>query len=243
MKRMSKLLIFTLLVVFFVHLTNNIAIADDPADIIGTWYLVEFQDLDYYPGVKFKGNGDDESFIVYKDGNEYIKVENGMTVHCSFENGVLDNHYKLEDNHLIYVIHYDDKDHAIMTYAREPLERKVGYYRLRNGYYSWYNCEKIKEFDGSWVFTLYGENGAFVDVAEMNMEGKAIIDNGHLLINWSHDGIKRSKEIVFDETLNMGRLYTVQNGTISYIVTMVDNNTILLNVGLNEAQWVFSRDR
>ena len=62
------------------------------------------------------------------------------------------------------------------------------------------------------------------------------------MLTFSRSGMEKSMDIIFDADLNMGRLYTVKNGSASYIVTILDENTVLLNIGLNEAQWVFCRE-
>ena len=76
----------------------------------------------------------------------------------------------------------------------------------------------------------------------MGLVGKAVIEDSKMEITWTRNGQAKNFEITFDPELNNGRLYTVVNDSVSYIVSLRNDHTILLNVGLNQAQWVLRKE-
>lgn len=242
---MKRIVAFFLPLMLALSVLAPCAFAEDPADVLGTWYLVGYQDLDNYPNVTFRGNGDDDFFTVYTDGETYILVDDNDSVSKGYEykDGILRNEklpgfmdYKLEGDQLILVYADEGVEHAIFTYGRQPLDRQVAMNQR-----DWISCANVTDFDGEWTITKYGMNGAFVDAAELNMEGKATIENGHMTLTWTRDGVQKNAELTFDEELNQGRLYMILNDSTSYIVTKTDANTLVMNIGLNQVQWVFGK--
>ena len=237
---MKKLISALIILVFSLQMLVC-GFAEVETDIIGTWYLIEYQDLDNYPGITFRGNGTDDNITVYTDGEKFLMVENNLilnnhVIFCEYSNGILDGKYKLEGDQLIWVVNYEDQDHAIYTYARQPKERQVGNY-----IYSSYPCSSISDFDGTWEIVKYGTYGAFVDAHEIISEGQVSFENGKMIASWIRDGNEEGLDITFNDELNKSRLYTVINDN-SYIVSRLDYDTLVLDVGLNQLLLVLHRD-
>ena len=248
---MKKTVAFMLAVVLLTGLLGTVSLAENP-EILGKWYFCEYEDLDNYPGRVFRANGVPDGaggspvwFAVYTDGENLIAVINrgGSSEQysgCTWENGVLTigfSEYVLENGKLVNRLEYDGAVHAVLTYARNPQETQVA--GSVSPIYS--GVLTPADFNGAWDIVKYGMNGAFMDAGELNIQGGAVIKDGVMTITWTRDGVEKSFEIVFDPGLNDGRLYTVVDNSISYIVSLLSDHTILLNVGLYQSEWVFRR--
>ncbi len=254
MKRLASVLLTMMLCA---ALISGTAFADDET-ILGVWYQAEHE-YPQYPGVSFVDNGALESINVYSNGSDYIVVvDNDPQAYILFPPDVVDAytaHFKdgvlkfsgrelvLSDGKLTYTSYLGDKLFSVTTYTREPREAILPYYTsATSDKSSGYVDYSADFYNGQYVLKMYGMYNAYSDAAAMNMEGTAVISDRHMTVNWTRDGVDKSFEITFDEEMNKGRLYTVVDNH-SYVVSVVDYpNTIMLNVGMEQAQWVFEKE-
>ena len=204
-----------------------------------TWYLSTYENSEENPGIVFKADGADSFFSVYKNQENMIMVDHrysdSWTREAAIENNVLTvgfESFEMENGKLVSCYGPVRK-----VYAREPQEKQIPYDRSKA------YADKLlpQHYNGAWIITKYGTNNAFADVETMNLSGEAVIEDCRITVSWTRDGKDKSFEQTFDRELNDGRLYTVVDDAVSYIVSMLDDHTILLNVGLNQAQWVMRR--
>ena len=209
-------------------------------NILGTWYYASYENTDDYPGTVFAADGAGQYFKVYTDGENLIVVDHtGLresTREAVYEDGLLTvgfDKYTLEDGRMV-------RRYGPVTevYTREEQENRIPA-DVTNLYAKYL---KPEHYDGTWVITQYGMNNAYVDAEDMGLSGKAVIRDRKITVTWTRNGREKSFEMAFDEELNNGRLYTVVDDAVSYIVTLRRDNTILLNVGLNQAQWVMKKE-
>ena len=216
--------------------------AEKPAagSILGTWYYSSYENSETYPGIVFLADGGDRCFTVLT-GGENLKVEdrrNGEAKNrdAKFEDGILTvgyDSFALEDGKL--VLRYGS---VTEVYTREQRERQIP--ADLTVYYA--DGLRPEHYNGTWIITQYGMNNAYTDAETMGLAGKAEIRDGKITVTWTRNGQEKSFEQAFDPELNRGRLYTVVNNAVSYIVSMRADHTILLNVGLNQAQWVMKKE-
>lgn len=218
------------------------AAGESTESILGNWYFSTYEDADNYPGTVFTADGADRYFTVYTDGTNLIAVDRGNSGtnvrDAVLEDGVLTvgfNRYSLEDGKL--VLRYKTAN-ITEVYTREPMDPQLPNDMSR----SYANALRPEHYNGTWIITKYGMNNAFTDAESMDLAGKAVIEDGKMKITWTRNGQEKSFEITFDPELNNGRLYTVVNDSVSYIVSLRNDHTILLNVGLNQAQWVLRKE-
>ena len=240
------LALFLVVSLFAMVLPAALAVESDYAQYLGAWYYVAYEDLDNYPGTVFQADGEIEKIAFYTDGENLIMVEEGRTgtenrAHkCSLEDGVLNAgiyRFMLENGNLVMKYEYDGAVHAKKIFAREPQQKQIAS-SVSQAYQTFLT---VASFDGAYDLVKYGTNDAYVDAEEMNMQGTAVIENGKLTITWVRNGVEKTFEIVFDPELNEGRLYTVINDAVSYIITMRYDGTLLLTVGLAQSQWLLQK--
>ncbi len=204
------------------------------------WYFSTYEDSEDYPGIVFKADGGREYFSVTSGEKMYvIDHRNGSTAgakEASVEDGVLTvgvEKFTLEDGKL--VCRYGP---VTRTYSREPQERQIP--QDMSAMYA--DSLRPEHYNGTWTIIKYGMNNAFADAETMNIIGKAVIEDGKITVTWTRNGKEKSFERTFDEELNRGCLYTVVDDTVSYIVSLRKDHTILLNIGANQVQWVMRRE-
>ena len=210
-------------------------------DICSKWYYSTYEDAENYSGITFIADGDENYIAVYRnaDGDYLLEKhsDNNVDVRsAAFEDKTLTagyEKYTYEGGKLIQ--RYGS---VTKTYTREPRDRQIPV--DRTGGYA--DLLLPEHYNGTWLITKYGMDNAFADAAAMNLSGKAVIDNGKLIMTWTRNDTGNQFEIDFDSELNKGRLYTVVDGRLSYIVSMRADHTILLNIGLNQAQWVLRKE-
>ena len=209
-------------------------------DVCSSWYFTSYENSETYPGIVFAADGADQYFKVYTDGENLIAVDHtGLresTREASYEDGVLNigsAKYTLEDGRMV-------RRYGTVTevYTREPQENRIPADVSK----TYANYLKPEHYDGTWIITQYGMNNAYADAETMDLTGKAVIKDRKITVAWTRNGQEKSFEMIFDEELNNGRLYALVNDAVSYIVSMRRDNTILLNVGLNQAQWVMKKE-
>lgn len=236
MKKLMSLLIAAVMMTLMIPFASA---EDDVSKVLGTWYYVQLQD-DAYPGTTFATNGESDSFTIYTDGENLISVihqpagEDRLVKNCTYQNGVLkaDFEYTLDGDMLVASI-----GGLKLFYAREPQERII---RVSISESS--ARVTPEDFNGVYDVIQYGEHNAFVNADEIGLSGEAEITDGKLVIKWAlNQGEEQKAEISFDSELNLGRLYTVVNESTSYIVSILSDGTLFLNVGLYEAQWILKK--
>ena len=205
------------------------------------WYYASYENSELYPGIVFTADGTGEHFSV--TGGEklfLIDSRNGQrneATEASVEGNVLTaglDRFTLEDGKL--VCRYGP---VTETYTRTPQEQQIPSDQTA----AYADKLKPEHYNGTWTIVKYGTRNAFADAETMNMTGKAVIEDKKLTLTWTRDGQEKSFEITFDGELNKGRLYTVVNGSTSYIVSMLADHTVFLNVGLDESQWVMRKEK
>ena len=231
---MKKLMSILMAAVLMALMLPFAAAEDEAVKLLGTWYFVEQQD-DAFPGVTFTANGEVNSFTVYTDGEKLISVIHQQDAEdhiaaCVYEDGVLkaDSLYALEGDRLVASF-----GSIKQIYAREAAERRIPYSL----------SETVKgitaeDYNGVYDLVQYGKNNAFANAEEIGLTGEASIIDGKMMLKWSKDGDEKEAEITFDSELDRGRLYTVADGVKSYIVSILSDGTLYLNIGLNEMQWI-----
>ena len=235
MKKTILFLVAVLCLVWTVSVSG--AEKTEETGILGTWYYASYEDSETYPGVVFTADGDDQYFSVYTDGEKLMMIDNrngrrNEAREAAFGDGVLTAGYEeftAEDGKLVR--RYGS---VTETYTREPQAPQIPQDMTR--YYA--DALQPEHYNGTWTIVKYGTWNAFADAETMNMTGKAVIENGKITITWTRDGQEKTFELTFDEELKDGCLYTVVNGSTSYIISMRDDHTILLNVGLYQSEWV-----
>ena len=214
-------------------------------DWLGRWYLYSFQDPVLYPDTIFLAGDETEYIGIYSDGTDIIAVFNNECGYlersvrdCIWEGDTMTcmGSYTLKEGQLIRKLEYNNVVEAIYVYTREKPENLFA-----NFHQMYYPLSSANDVDGTWNISRYGMNRAYVDADDMSMSGIAVFDNGKLTMTWTRDGVDKNAEIQFDSELNNVRLYTVINDSTSYIVTKVSSDTLILNIGLNSTQWVFTR--
>lgn len=213
----------------------------DEEYICHDWYFSTYEDSEDYPGIVFTADGADQYFSVYTNGERLILADNRYdnstpSKEAVFENGILSagfEEFALENGKLV-------RRYGPVTevYTRQPQERRIP------AEVSYYYAKALKpeHYNGTWIITQYGVNNAFINAEEMNLSGKAVIEDGKMTLTWTRDGQEKSIERTFDAELNDGRLYTLVNGATSFIVSMLQDHCIMYNAGLNEAQWVMRKE-
>lgn len=228
-----------LTVILMMTLVSFTACAEEE-NILGTWYFSTYEDSEAYPGTVFTADGANSYFTVYSDGENLVMVDHrdfgSGTREATWEDGALTAGYDkfvLEDGKLV-------RRYGPVTevYTREPQENRIP--ADKTPYYA--KALRPEHYNGTWIITQYGMNNAFINAEDMNLSGKAVIENGKMTLTWTRDGKEKSAEITFDAETNNGRLYTVVNNSTSYIVTLRADNTIMLTVGLYEGQWVMKKE-
>ncbi len=210
-------------------------------DICAKWYYSTYEDAENYPGIVFIADGNDSYISVYKNADGDYLLENHSDNNTDVKTAVFEDQtltagyekYMLEDGKLIQ--RYGS---VTKTYARKPQDRQIPADRTS----AYANYLLPEHYNGTWLIKKYGMNNAFADADTMKLSGKAVIDNGKLSMTWSMNNTEKQLEIDFDQELNKGRLYTVVDGMRSYIVSIRSDHTILLNIGLNQAQWVLQKE-
>ena len=213
----------------------------EEAELLGTWYYASYEDSDKYPGIVFTADGEGDYFSVFTDGERLMLIDSrdgrkNEAREAALEDGVLTagwEKFTLEDGKL--VLRYGS---VTETFTREPQERQIP--ADRSGMYA--KSLRPEHFNGTWTITKYGTRNAFADAETMNIIGKAVIEDGKITVSWTRNGKEKSFERTFDEELNRGCLYTVVDDTVSYIVSMKADHTLLLTIGLEEVQWVMRRE-
>ena len=234
---MKKTVLF-LMIVLCLAAAALTACAEE-ADLLGTWYYVSYETEDY-PGVVFTADGGDLYFTLYTDGKKLAMADyrygRETLTEAAFEDGVLTagfDRFTLENGNL--VSRYEG---VTEVYSGEPSGRQIPGDKSAD----YAKALRPEHYDGTWVITRYGMNNAYAGAETMGLSGKAVIRDGVMTLDWSRNGEDKHFEITFDRELNKGRLYTVVNGVVSYIVSLRADHTILLNVGLNQAQWVMKKE-
>jgi len=222
---------------------RNVAEANN--EWLGKWYLYSFQDLTLYPNTVFFAGDETEYIEIYTEGSGLVAAFNneGGYLEQTVRNCVIDGNtmhcmgtYTLENKQLIRKMEYDGKVEAIYVYTHEkPKNRFADFDR------SYLPLESVNDIDGTWTISQFGMNRAYADASDMSMSGTAVFDNGKLTMSWSRDGVEKNSVIEFGRELDKGRLYTVVNEKATYTVTRLSENTLLLNIGLNSVQWVFTK--
>ena len=235
---MKKAILF--LTVLLCLVSTAVVSCAEEENILGTWYFSTYEETEDYPGIVFTADGDGQYFSVYTDGGHLIVIDDRFgrqkdVREAVFENGILTvgfEKFALEHGKLVSCY-----GPVREVFARQPQEKQIPYDRSKA-----YADKLLPEhFNGAWTIEKYGMNNAFADMETMNMTGEAVIRDGKITVSWTRDGKDKSFEQTFDQELNDGRLYTVVDDAVSYIVSMLDDHMILLNVGLNQAQWVMRK--
>lgn len=233
-------IVLLLATVLCMMLAFSVSCAEEDANILGKWYFSAFEDAENYPGAVFTADGADRYFSVYTDGTSLVVIDSRRSgarpEDAVMENGILSFGYEkfsLEDGKLV-------QRYGSITefYTREPMDLQLP----RDISKEYGEALLPEHYNGTWVITKYGMNNAFADAESIGLSGKAVIENGKITLTWTRNGNEKHFELAFSEELNQGRLYTVVDDSVSYIVSMRYDHTILLNVGLNQAQWVLRKE-
>ncbi len=233
-------IVLLLATVLCMMLAFSVSCAEEDANILGKWYFSAFEDAENYPGAVFTADGADRYFSVYTDGTSLVVIDSRQSgAHpedAVLENGILSFGYEkfsLEDGKLV-------QRYGSITefYTREPMNLQLP----RDASKEYGDALLPEHYNGTWVITKYGMNNAYADAESIGLSGKAVIENGKIALTWTRNGNEKHFELAFSEELNQGRLYTVVDDSVSYIISMRYDHTILLNVGMNQAQWVLRKE-